>query len=171
MLRRLVPANPCRLLRDAEVFDSASGLTRVAWPPSPIIPSEPLYPPGPMFGLVNGQTARFTVVSLLPAGSRQAPVQLELSFVGADGATLLNGDGQPLVSRVALAPAASASLDVVYPPGPITPQRLNLRPVLKRFLPGGPTTPLVATTEVFDSVSGVTAFVVPPTRSTDDADD
>ena len=74
MLRRLVPANPCRLLRDAEVFDSASGLTRVAWPPSPIIPSEPLYPPGPMFGLVNGQTARFTVVSLLPAGSRQAPV-------------------------------------------------------------------------------------------------
>jgi hypothetical protein len=167
VLRRIPPLNPrtprCALLASAELFDSVSGITTVAIPTDPVLPvlSALLAPRFGLLGLVAGQTARFSVVNLSPLRTER----LELGFVGANGQTVVNIDGQPLLSQVTLAPGASAMLDAR---APATAQdgasRVALRPVLRRLSPQDPVLPLGAlltSAEVFDSVSGVTTVATP----------
>lgn len=91
--------------------------------------------------------------------------RLELGFVDANGQTVVNA-GQPLLSEVTLAPGASAALDL---PAPLTAidaaSHVAVRPVLRRIYPPGPILPLGAlltSTELFDSISGITTVAWPP---------
>jgi hypothetical protein len=117
-------------------------------------------------GITRGQTARLNVSNLplpvndLPPG----PIRVELSFVDADGNTLINTDGQPIRRVVMLEPGHSTFLQInannLLGRDEI---RLNFRPVVKltppdgtRSLPPGPTT-----LEVIENTSGKTGLLYP----------
>jgi hypothetical protein len=129
-------------------------------------------PPGRwgMFGLVEGQTARVTVVntSADPHGYPPGPCRVSLAFVDSEGIVLKE-------ARLTLRPGQATSLDYGFqaPPDPDRATRQDLRARIaisdlvdpgdrvSRLYPPGPCVPAV---EVFETATGRTAFLVAEAR-------
>lgn len=130
-------------------------------------------PPGRwgMFGIVEGQTARVSVVntSADPHGYPPGPCRVSLAFVDSDGVVLKD-------ARLTLRPGEATLLDYEFtpPPDPDRAARHDLRARINitdlvdpgdrspRVVPPGPCVPAV---EVFETATGRTAFLVAEART------
>ncbi|WP_321917074.1 hypothetical protein [Paraburkholderia sp. J11-2] len=165
-IRPVVTSNSaaCVLSASTEIFDSAAGVTRVAYPPQPILPPGSLGPLN-LFGLKwvgPGQVARFTASNISTTAVKGDSCLIQLGYVDAAGKALTNADGLPLVTQAALTPGASTTLELQPSIG--GQGATGLTPVVQRL--GAP--PLLAAQcqvalglEVLDGATGATQVFQP----------
>ncbi|MGF6660888.1 hypothetical protein QF000_002533 [Paraburkholderia atlantica] len=157
----------CHLIASHEVVDTSSGITRVTYPPQPIIPTGSVggqffaATPLGQIGATSAQIIRFSAVNLAQASQPGASCRVELSFVGPDGQVLFSHGGSAFSQEFVLPPGAVSSLDFL-PAG----DSLSLaRPVIRQIGTSNPSSPqcgIVTSAEALDSVQGVTTSVATP---------
>lgn len=175
------PSQGCSIVASHEIHDATSGLIKVTTPADPMFEAEPSWPNDPLrgqflaaspigaFGVVPGQTVRFSAVNLVPTASPGDPCRVELRLVGPDGQTLVNSAGNPLTQQVVLTPGVASALDFApVPSDTISTFGSNVtlaRAVIRQIGSPNPTAPqcaVVTSTELVDSTSGLTTSVSPP---------
>lgn len=154
----------CAPVVSAEIFDGVGRVIKVATPPEPCYPISPTDASCPtsrfgLFVLDQEETARFSAAaypqdSITPSD----PIRIELSFVNADGRTVIGHDGKPVISEVVLAPGTSASLDL---PAMSTNGGM-VRPRIRQIFPSSPI-PVATSLELLNSVTGAITAVAYPT--------
>ena len=120
-----------------------------------------------MVGITANQTARFSVVNTRRCVHGPcAPAQVDFRFVKSDGNPVTNSDGYPIgTSTATLADGQSAFLDMLGCPGGCSaPARVQFRAEVTSCIGCGSANGsgfVIPTLEVFDNVTGKTAFVMP----------
>ena len=111
-------------------------------------------------GITADQTARLSVSAVMDPNAPAGPCRAVLTFVGPQGQTLTNRDGEPAEKRVALQPGESAFLD--FQAGSRDASRLDLRPVVfdrqDGSVPSGPCLPQL---EIIDTATQTTLVINP----------
>jgi len=153
----------CSPVTSAEIVDGAGRVIKVATPPDPCYPISPTDASCPtsrfgLFVLDQGRTARFSAAAYpQDAVASLEPIRVELSFVNADGLTIVGPDGKPIVTEVVLAPSVSSSLDLPA----TTANHSAVRPLIRQIFPSGPI-PVATNLELLDSVTGAITSVAYP---------
>jgi len=131
-------------------------------------------------GFTFGQTMRVSVANTLPSDSELAPpCRVLINFRDLSGNLIHNRSGQVIFRDVLLNPGQASFLDVGFitiAPSPSTNVgngRIQIRPVITIATtppdPNSPPDPCVPVVEVFNELTGKTAFTVfgpPSVRST-----
>ena len=141
----------------------------IAWPLVVAAFNPQPEPPGRfgMVGLAFGQTARLSVVNLLPPDPiyPPGPCQGTLGFLTSEGQTFVDNSGGEIVKEVSIRPGRAEFLDMPASEVLHRVRRVQFRAGLElrhAEFPPEPCQNIVATLEVFDDFTGRTMVLYPP---------